>query len=460
MRVSSPVLHALTRSWWLVLATLTLAVSAASVALLAQRPVYTSTALVFVSTPSASDVSDLSQGSTFTQQIVKSYATVATSSLVLSKVARNLGSGVLEEDLVRQVNVTIPADEVVLEVQASAPTGVDAANIANAVASVLAQVAPSITSQSTRGEQSIKLTTIGAASPSSKPSTPIPALYITLGILLGLVGGLLLAVARDQLDARFGTVEALRRFLNVPLIGAIARDDRVEVSPVAMRNSEMERLAENFRGLRVALQYLNVDGVNRSVLITSSRAGEGKSTVAVNVAVALADSGQRVILVDADLRRPKVHSYLGIDGSVGLTDLLAGRVDGGNAIQSWGELLRVLPAGTIAPNPNELLGSNRFKELLDQLESGFDIVIIDSPPLLAVSDAAVLAKLSSIVIVVAAMDTVTPASIGSALSSLVSIGVRVEGVVASKVRQRADAYGYENYARRPSSAQAATPAEK
>src|SRR5690606_18138443 len=142
-------------------------------------------------------------------------------------------------------------------------------------------------------------------------------------------------------------------------------------------------------------QFVEVDDNRRHVLVTSSLPGEGKSTTAINLAITLADAGTRVVLVDGDLRRPSVSRYLGLEGSVGLTTALIGRVPLEAAVQPWGDTnLFVLPSGEVPPNPSELLGSAQMERLVAKLDEMYDVVVIDSAPLLPVTDSAVLARLT------------------------------------------------------------------
>ena len=185
--------------------------------------------------------------------------------------------------------------------------------------------------------------------------------------------------------------------------------------------------------------------------MTSSLPGEGKSTTAINLAITLADAGSRVALVDADLRRPSIAEYMGLAGEVGLTTVLIGRADLQDAMQPWGDgSLNVLPSGQIPPNPSELLGSGSMAKLLDLLASQYDIVLIDTPPLLPVTDAAILAKITGGAVVVAAADVFNRQQLADGLGALEDVGARVLGVVLNRLAyKQTDAYSYYNYASEP-----------
>ena len=177
--------------------------------------------------------------------------------------------------------------------------------------------------------------------------------------------------------------------------------------------------------------------------------GEGKTTTAINLAVSFADAGSRVILVDADLRRPCVAEYLGLEGAAGLTTVLIGAAEVADVVQPWqGSSLDVLPSGEIPPNPSELLGSVEMSMLLAGLVESHDVVVLDSPPLLAVADATLLSRLASGTVLLAGADRVHKAQVRQSLESLAMVDARLLGVVLNKVSRRRDD-GY--YAYRPSS---------
>jgi capsular exopolysaccharide synthesis family protein len=194
------------------------------------------------------------------------------------------------------------------------------------------------------------------------------------------------------------------------------------------------------------LQFVDIEGA-RSFVVTSSIEREGKSTTATNLAITMADAGMRVLLIDADLPRPKVAQYLDVEGAVGLTDVLIGRATLGDTVQRWGRAqLHVLPAGMVPPNPSELLGSKAMQRLIETVEKEFDAVIIDAPPLLPVTDAAILAKRVGGVILVVAAGYARKQQVGGALAALQNVDVRPSGIVLTMLPVKGpDAYGYGHY---------------
>jgi polysaccharide biosynthesis transport protein len=189
-------------------------------------------------------------------------------------------------------------------------------------------------------------------------------------------------------------------------------------------------------------------------VVTSSISSEGKSTTAINLAITLADAGSRVALVDADLRRPSIADYMGLEGEVGLTTVLIGLASLEDAIQPWGNSgLHVMPSGQVPPNPSELLGSRSMVTLLEQLTSQYDIVLVDTPPLLPVTDAAILAKITGGALVVAAADNLHRQQLADGLGALEDVGARVLGVVLNRLpHKQLNAYSSYDYASAATSA--------
>jgi len=218
-----------------------------------------------------------------------------------------------------------------------------------------------------------------------------------------------------------------------PVLGRIPFDSLARTRPLVVKADPNGSPAEAYRQLRTNLQFAASAGQGRTVLLTSSVPGEGKSSTAINLAMSLAAAGSRVCLVDGDLRRPGVGRYTDLESSVGLTTVLIGAVDLDSALQPWGPNLQVLMSGELPPNPSELLGSPAMGELLDELNSRFDVVVIDGAPLLPVTDSAVLARRVASVVMVVGMGQLKRRELQRSLSDLETIDAPVVGVVITKV---------------------------
>ncbi len=191
--------------------------------------------------------------------------------------------------------------------------------------------------------------------------------------------------------------------------------------------------AEAFRSLRTNLQFVDVANHPRSIVFTSSLPGEGKTTTAANLAISMAAAGARVCAIEGDLRRPRLLRYMGLEGSVGLTNVLIGQAELADVLQPFGDTsLQVLGAGQIPPNPSELLGSETMASLISTLEKMFDYVIIDAPPVLPVTDATVLSTLTGGTVVVAGCGVVNKEQLTRSLEALRGVKGDVMGIVVNR----------------------------
>jgi capsular exopolysaccharide synthesis family protein len=246
------------------------------------------------------------------------------------------------------------------------------------------------------------------------------------------------------MDTRIRGEADMRNITDAPLLGGISFDAEATQRPLVTQVAPQSPRAESFRRLRTNLQFANVSGHAKTVLVTSSLPGEGKSTTATNLAIALAQAGESVCLIDADLRRPMVGDYLGIDPSAGLTTALVGLADVNDLLQPWGDdNLFILASGQIPPNPSELLGSTEMKQLIVRLEQAFDTIIIDAPPLLPVTDAAVLSQHVGGVVLVVGTQKLKHQDLVKSIAALQLVGSNLLGVVLNRLPAKgSDAYSY------------------
>ncbi|WOF22257.1 polysaccharide biosynthesis tyrosine autokinase [Microbacterium betulae] len=424
-----------------------LTVAAAGVYSLTRTPEYEATSEVFVSSQAGTTIEDQQQGNTYTQARVQSYVTLATRPYVLDTVIDELALDTTATDLATRVTASSPLDTTVISLTVTDEDADVAAQIANAVAMSLTEAVDQVETLPGTETSPVKITPVNDAQAPADPVSPNVPLNLALGLLAGLVLGAAAAALRTMLDVRVRSPRDVEQLTSSPLIGAIPFDPQARDRPIILHADPADRRSEAFRSLRTNLQFLDIEG-NRSFVITSSVAGEGKSTTSVNLAIALADAGRKVVLVDADLRKPKIADYLGIEGGVGLTDVLIGRVRLPDVLRKWGRHgLYVLPAGKVPPNPSELLGSRRMTELLESVRKEADVVILDAPPLLPVTDATVLARLTGGAIVVVAAGRTTRPQLSGALDALETVHANVAGMVLSMVPTRGpDAYyDYDGY---------------
>ncbi|MGQ4538386.1 polysaccharide biosynthesis tyrosine autokinase [Dermabacteraceae bacterium P7074] len=281
------------------------------------------------------------------------------------------------------------------------------------------------------------------------PVAPVLKKFLTVGFGAGILLGYAIAFLRFRADTRVRTLEDVEKKLETPVFAVLPESKALKrgkdgVLPEPKAFNEREAL----RKLRTNLSFLSIDNPPRAIVVTSAIPAEGKSTVAGNLSRVLARSGQKTLLIGADLRRPVVHKEFDLDGSVGLTQLLSGRVSLDNAVQKAPvKNLYVLPAGQIPPNPSELLGSKRMDQLLKELRKEY-FVVLDAPPVLPVTDAALLSRITDGALLVISSGTSRLEVLTRAVESIRTVDATVLGAVLNRVstkRLARIAYGDAEY---------------
>lgn len=440
-------LRILRRNWLMVVACVLVGILGAGIASFLIKPTYVSQTKLFVALQNSGSVSELQQGNVFTQARVQSYVETVETPAVLQPAIESLGLDVTPESLAGRISATSDAKTVLITISVTDDSPVQAAGIAQAVGASLVNVVDSLEKPSSGGSSPVRLSIVTPANAPSEPSSPNVRLFLMLGALGGLAVGLGLAALRAIVDTRIRGESDLRRLTEAPVLGGISFDSDATKKPLLTQTAPQSPRAESFRQLRTNLQFAHVSHESKAVLMTSSLPGEGKSTTATNLAIALAQAGQTVALVDADLRRPMIAEYLGLERNAGLTTALIGRGEVEDLLQPWGaDKLYVLASGQVPPNPSELLGSQKMKELILKLEQTFDAVIIDAPPLLPVTDAAVLAQQVGGVVLVVGTQTVRNTDLEKSLAALELVDADLLGVVLNRLPSKGpDAYAYSYY---------------
>ena len=442
-------LRILHRNWILILALTILGGAGAYGYSLLQSPTYEASTQLYVSVRSdSSGVSELAQGTNFARQAVVSFVDVVDSALVLDRVIDDLNLDTTAQRLASSIDASSPTNSVIISIRASNANAELAAAIANSVGKNFADVVVNQLEKPDGNTTSlVKVETIEPALVPTSPSAPHTPLNVALGIVIGLSLGLAFAILRAVLDTRIHSLHDIEAATEAPVLGGIAFDPDAKKRPLIVHADPRNPRAESFRSLRTNLQFVDVDGESRSFVVSSSGPGEGKSTTTANLAIALAETGARVALVDGDLRLPRVADYMGIEGGVGLTDVLIGRAELVDVLQQWGSgRLFVLPSGRTPPNPSELLGSQAMQRTLEALSDAFDYVLVDAPPLLLVTDAAVVSRFTSGVLMIAASGTTKKPQLTAAVQKLEAIGSRLFGVIVTMLPAKGpDSYGYGEY---------------
>jgi polysaccharide biosynthesis transport protein len=411
---------------------------------------YRAEASVFFSLTAGNSAADLVQGSTYAQNQVESFARLATTPAVLQPVVDDLRLDETVGELAGQIDAAVPVGTVIVAVGVTDESPRRSAQLANAVVASLTTVVEKIAPKDDDGKPTVLGTTVAPAETPTSAASPDVPLGLAAGLLGGLVAGFGLAWLRELLDTRIRDAEVLAEVTDRPLIGSVGAWSRSSGQVIVARAPHSPQ-AESFRQLRTNLQFLRVaDEASGGrpagaavVAVTSSLAAEGKSTTASNLAVALAETGARVLLVDADLRRPSIATALGIEGSVGLTTVLSGQAEVADVVQEWGTNgLDVLASGPVPPNPAELLGSPAMHRLVQELRRTYDYVVVDTAPLLPVTDAAVLSRVVDGTILVADAGRVRRGQVAQALANLEQVSGRVLGVVLNRIQRDETSYEY------------------
>ncbi|EWT06971.1 chromosome partitioning protein [Intrasporangium chromatireducens Q5-1] len=435
------------RKRWRVIAFVTLLVLALSAAFtMMSTKIYASTTQFFVSTSVGDNVAALQQGNTFTQQRVKSYSQLLESPKVLDPVIEDLGLEVTPDTLASQVSSTVPLDTVILEVTVTETSPQQAAKIAASIDKVFPKTIEEIERVQSGEGSPVKVTVVKPADVNPTPISPRPSRNLALGLVLGLLLGFGVALLREVLDTTVKSQRDVTAVTHKTVIGGIAYDGDAPDHPLIVQVDPRSQRAEAFRVVRTNLQFIDVANPPKSIVVTSSLPGEGKSTTTANLALSIAETGAKVCVIEGNLRRPRLLDYLGFEGSVGLTDVLIGRLDVEDVLQPFGRTtLSVMGAGPIPPNPSELLGSANMERLIEALSARFDYILIDAPPLLPVTDAAVLSTVVDGALVIVGAGVVAKDELKHAIDSLDAVNGQVLGLILNRVREKDGSGAYGSY---------------
>ncbi|QDO87204.1 polysaccharide biosynthesis tyrosine autokinase [Ornithinimicrobium ciconiae] len=424
--------------WRIIVATILAVVSVAAVITLQTPPTYQAHTRVYLSAQG-------DQGSVNMYQMptaeLSTILEVAQSPVVLTPVQEQLG---LEPGQILSVNAAAETGTPLIDINVSARTPEAAAEVATAVANKLAEVSPDFSQMLAASGGEVQAQTIVAASPPGSPSSPNVARNLALALLAGLFLGIGFALLRHNLDTRVRTAQDLADMSGHPVLATIPLRKGGDEHQVFMETDPFGSHAEAIRRLRTNLMFVDVTTRKHSFLVTSPMPSEGKTTTAVNLALAMADAGTKVVLVDADLRHPSVAKTMELEGGVGLTTVLLGRATLDDMLIRWGRSdLYILPAGEIPPNPSELLGSEAMHDLFVELRERFDFVLVDTPPVLPVTDATVVDKLTGGSLMVVAANRTRKRHVAEALRTFEMSGATLAGTALNMAPvDTASYYGY------------------
>ena len=413
-----------------------------------QTPLYQASTRLFVSTTSGNtSANDLYQGSRYSQDRVFSYTQLVMGETLAQRTIDRLQLDKNATALKSTVTARSKPNSVLIDVSVLDESPVQARDIANALSDEFVVMARELETPGAGARPEARVVVEQRASVPKNPVVPNTRLNLLSGLALGLMLGVGGAVLRDRLDNTVKSQETLEATTGTSAVGYIPLDKALISAPTISFDSDNSASAEAFRKLRTNLQFLNVDNPPRVLLVTSSSPSEGKSTTSINIALALAEAERTVVLVDGDLRRSRLAKYLDVLGSVGVSTVLSGGAALDEVLQQTKfPRLSVLAAGPTPPNPSELLGSLAAEKMLSELRSRFDYVIIDSAPLLAVTDGAILAAKSDGALVVVKAGKTRQDQLAHAIRMLNDVGATLLGAVLTMMPTRgSEAYSYNYY---------------
>lgn len=396
---------------------------------------YRSYASVIVIPERGENTSEIVQGSNYVQNMVQSYALLASTPYVLQPVIDKLQLNQSPTKLAQSLAVDTPLNTVVIQISLTDNSPEQAQKITAAITtsliSAVSELSPKIGSN-----PAVHLETISPASLPLNYVSPDSRLF-TIG---GAAGGLLLALAiaflGEQLRSRPRNADDIAAFTDLPVLGEVPRLARGQTNlPTTVVMTPDGQTAEALRAVAASLRFVSVDKPAKVIIVTSARPSDGKTSVATSLGLTLAEAGRRTLVIDADLRNPSVANILGIEGAVGLTSVLVHDCEFEKAIQPWGHKnLRILAGGTLSPNPGQLISSGQLSETIALARSEFDMVIIDTSPILSVSDGLWLSPLSDGVIIVARARKTPIRSVRKAISAIRGTHAAVLGIVVNAAR--------------------------
>lgn len=421
----------LLRSRWVTIAvTILVCVLGAVAVSLLTTPLYQASTRLFVSTTAGSSLSETYQGNRFSQERVVSYTELLMGETVAQRTIDKLGLDMSAAELKANIQASAKIDTVLINVAVLDQSPVRARDIANTLSDEFVTMVRELETPENGTIPDSRVVVEQRASIPTDPVVPKTFRNIAFGLVIGVIVGIGLAILRGLLDNTVKDRKTLEGITGTGLVGTIPLDKERRTQPAISFGTANSAIAEAFRRLRTNLQFLSVDNPPRVIVVTSSVPNEGKSTTAINIALALAEADHTVALVDGDMRRPSLHKYLDLVGGVGFSTVLSGRASLAQALQETSfPGLTVLTAGAVPPNPSELLGSQSAKKLIAELRSRFDYVIVDSSPLLAVTDAAILAAGADGVLVMTRFGHTKRDQLAHAIGALADVGASVLGAV-------------------------------
>lgn len=409
---------------------------------------YRSHASVMVVPVRGESTSEVVQGSNYVANIVQSYALLTTTPFVLQPVIDKVGLDESPSQLAQRVSVVTPLNTVVIQLSVTDSSPERAQQIAAATTDSLITAVEQL-SPKVGNEPAVRLENI---SPATLPRTfvsPNSKIYAMIGALVGLALAVVIALLREILRSRPGNADDVRELTDLPVLGEVPQLAPGSSLAHSVLMAPRGQAAEAIRAVAASLRFVSVDKPATMMILTSAQPRDGKSSTALALGIAFAEAGRRTLVIDADLRNPSIANLTGVEGAVGLTTVLVHDCQFEEAIQPWGHKnLYLLPGGMMSPNPGQLISSGQLNDTLSLAREQFDAVIIDTPPVLAVSDALWLSPHTDGIILVTRARKTPNKALRAVINSVTSTHATVLGLVVNGVRmERSTTYHSREYGR-------------
>ena len=409
-------------------------------------PTYRSDVRIYV-TATTVDQSNAYALGLYSEQRIASYADLAKDPALLGRVIRQVGLNITAEELASRVTATPVPSSVILQVSVTDSDPEMARTVARAEANEIVKLVASLEAPGDDSKSGAPAPVVarvaGDASFDGFPVSPNIPLNVIIGALLGLLFGIAGAVVRDLFDVSIKSPSDAAEASGASVMAVIPYDSSVPKRPLISDQLGASERVDAFSVLRTNLQYVDLDTKHQVLVVSSALPEEGKTVTSANLALAIAKTGRRVLIVDCDFRRPRVAKVFGLENSVGLLTVLVGRASLEECIQQHALGVDFLATGPQPPNPAEVLETQAMTDLLERLRGLYDVVIIDAPPLLPVADPALIAGKADGVLLVVRHGKTSHEAVRHAVDRIENVGSQIVGVVLNMTPRRAmSGYGY------------------
>lgn len=398
---------------------------------LTQPKIYASSATGYVTVGEGAGIGDVISGSAAAKEKAAAYLAFVNSGPVADEIiAANPNLNLTRGEIQGNLTATVDENSALIRVSAQGATPEAAQALANSSLQAVAKVANDL-----EGTSNVRVIPLEDATLNHGPISPDTRKLVLAGGGAGLALVLAVILLRRTIDTKLRTRDDATKATESGVLGVLPISEELTEENILRAHSD-HVAQEAIRQMRTNLRFVNVDRPPKSLIVTSAEPGEGKSTVSTSLARALADAGQPVIIIDADLRRPTIAKKFKIDSKVGLTQVLAGQVELADAVRQFEDTqLFILPAGRIPPNPSELLGSDKMRQLISELSGEFTVVI-DVPPVLPVTDAALLSNSVDGVVLVGTVGKTRKENLAEAADNLRKVNATLLGVVINRAPRK------------------------